>query len=80
MGEHRSRRHASVSRHHARIRVSGKAALLEDLDSKNGTFWRGERIRRAVDLEDKGEIRFGSVMMTCRMFSLPASTETTPAR
>jgi len=72
--------HASVSRHHARIRISGKSAQLEDLDSKNGTFWRGERIRKPVDLEDKGEIRFGSVAMTCRMFSLPASTETTPAR
>jgi DNA-binding winged helix-turn-helix (wHTH) protein len=72
--------HASVSRHHARIRVSGKSAVLEDLDSKNGTFWRGERIRGPVELEDRGEVRFGSVSMSCRMFSLPASTETTPGR
>jgi DNA-binding winged helix-turn-helix (wHTH) protein len=72
--------HASVSRHHARIRISGKTAALEDLDSKNGTFWRGERIRKPIALEDRGEIRFGSVSMICRMYSLPASTETTPDR
>jgi DNA-binding winged helix-turn-helix (wHTH) protein len=72
--------HVSVSRHHSRIRISGGAATLEDLDSKNGTFWRGERIRRLVQLEDKGEIRFGSVSMVCRKYSLPATTETTPER
>ena len=72
--------HASVSRHHARIRVSGAEAVLEDLDSKNGTFWRGKRLREPAALEDRGEIQFGSVSMTCRMFSLPASTETTPRR
>jgi len=72
--------HASVSRQHARIRVSGSTAVLEDLDSKNGTFWRGERIRAPVELADRGEIRFGSISMTCRKYSLPASTETTPAR
>src|SRR5262249_6980850 len=33
-----------VSRRHARILVSGARAILEDLGSKNGTFWRGARI------------------------------------
>ncbi len=72
--------HASVSRQHARIRVSGSTAVVEDLDSKNGTFWRGDRIRGPVDLTDRGEIRFGSISMICRKYTLPASTETTPER
>jgi DNA-binding winged helix-turn-helix (wHTH) protein len=72
--------HASVSRHHARISVAGENATLEDLDSKNGTFLRGERIRKAVRLTDRDEVRFGSVGMTFRLFSLPATTETTPEK
>src|SRR5262249_40279622 len=32
----------SVSRHHAKIVVSGEHATLEDLGSKNGSFIRGE--------------------------------------
>jgi hypothetical protein len=47
-------------------------------DSKNGTSGAG-RIRAPVDA-GIGRFRFGSASMTCRMFSLPASTETTPDR
>ena len=36
--------HTSVSRHHARICVAGERVTLEDLESKNGTYLRGERI------------------------------------
>ncbi len=51
--------HGSVSRHHARIRVSGGTAVLEDLDSKNGTFWRGERIRTRSTWRTKGRSASG---------------------
>src|SRR5262245_54845952 len=34
----------TVSRHHARILISGDQVMLEDLASKNGTYMRGERI------------------------------------
>ena len=38
----------SVSRRHARIRIEGGQAVLEDLGSKNGTYWRGQRISAPV--------------------------------
>ena len=36
----------TVSRHHARIRVSGLDATIEDLGSRNGTVFRGDRLPR----------------------------------
>ena len=37
-----------VSEHHARILVVGREMILEDLNSTNGTFVNGSRIRKAV--------------------------------
>lgn len=66
----------SVSRKHARIRIAGDHAVLEDLDSKNGTHLRGERVTQPAPLSDGDAIRVGSVSLTFRVFSLPGSTET----
>jgi DNA-binding winged helix-turn-helix (wHTH) protein len=68
--------HKSVSRRHARIRISGDRATLEDLGSKNGTSVAGEKIQRTISLVDGDEIRIGSVGMTFRAFMLSGSTET----
>jgi DNA-binding winged helix-turn-helix (wHTH) protein len=68
--------HKSVSRQHARIRIEGEKATLEDLGSKNGTSLKGERIHGPAALYDGDEIRIGSVPMTFRVFSLSGSTET----
>ena len=38
----------SISRHHARIIVSGDAASLEDLGSKNGTLLMGKSVMRSA--------------------------------
>jgi DNA-binding winged helix-turn-helix (wHTH) protein len=67
----------SVSRRHARIVVSGDRATLEDLDSKNGTFLRGEPVSgpKPVAMSDGDEIRIGTVVMTLRRFT-GVSTET----
>jgi DNA-binding winged helix-turn-helix (wHTH) protein len=65
-----------VSRHHARIVVSGDEARVEDLDSKNGTFLQGERVARPTLLKDGDEIRVGPVALTFRAASLTAATET----
>jgi hypothetical protein len=54
----------TVSRRHARILVTAEGAVLEDLDSHNGTFVRGERVRAPVPLRDGDEIRLGSVTLT----------------
>jgi DNA-binding winged helix-turn-helix (wHTH) protein len=59
---------ASVSRHHALIRVSGDGATLEDHGSRNGTFLRGQRIDGAVPLQDRDEFVLGGVLLTFRAF------------
>lgn len=67
---------AGVSRHHARIRVQGVAATVEDLQSKNGTFLSGRRITEPTPLVDGDQIRLGSVVLTFRVPPPSASTET----
>jgi serine/threonine protein kinase len=66
----------SISRHHARIVVRDAEVLLEDLDSKNGTFLHGERIGPPTRLEDGDTFRLGSVSMTLRMPPDTGSTDT----
>jgi DNA-binding winged helix-turn-helix (wHTH) protein len=68
--------HTSVSRRHARIRISGENAVVEDLGSKNGTFLRGERVEAASSLADGDKLRLGSVDLLFRVFPLSGSTET----
>jgi hypothetical protein len=55
-----------VSRHHARITVEGDAVLLEDLESKNGTFLNGLRIQRATALNGGDLIGIGCFTETIR--------------
>jgi predicted component of type VI protein secretion system len=46
-----------VSRHHARIVHQGLRYLVEDLDSKNGTFINGQRLSEPQELEDGDRIQ-----------------------
>lgn len=41
-----------VSRYHSRISMTERGVELEDLGSKNGTFWNGQRIEEPVVLHD----------------------------
>jgi DNA-binding winged helix-turn-helix (wHTH) protein len=66
----------SVSRRHARLRIASGLATLEDLGSKNGTFVNGLRLTTPLALRDGDELRIGSVPMTLKIHSKPASTET----
>jgi pSer/pThr/pTyr-binding forkhead associated (FHA) protein len=66
----------SVSRHHARIRISGTEAAIEDLGSKNGTYIRGERLATLSMLTDGDEIRLGSVVLKFRSADASGVTET----
>jgi len=67
----------SVSRRHARIRVLEHDATIEDLDSKNGTYVRGERVSAApVPLSDGDELRIGSVSLRFRQQTTSGSTMT----
>ena len=55
-----------VSRHHARIDTQGGAFTLVDLDSANGTFVNGQRIREQP-LRDGDEIRIGQTQVVCHV-------------
>ena len=59
----------TVSRRHARISISARCASLEDLESKNGTYLRGESVTTAVALNDGDEIRIGAIVLRFRMAS-----------
>lgn len=49
-----------LSRRHAKIRIHGADATLEDLESTNGTFVGKERIT-SVEIENRSKFRVGSV-------------------
>lgn len=67
---------ARVSRHHARITISGDEATIEDLGSKNGTFLGERRVGSAARLADGDVILIGSVRLTFQAVRSPGSTET----
>lgn len=66
-----------VSRHHARILLTGGEAILEDLQSRNGTFVCGQRLTGPHRLADGDQIGLGSVLVTFRAAPVDASTEST---
>ena len=66
---------ATVSRRHARIVVTDGEAVIEDLDSRNGTSVGGKKIQGPVRLADGDRLRLGAVTMTFRVFR---SSETLP--
>jgi DNA-binding winged helix-turn-helix (wHTH) protein len=66
----------SVSRRHARIVISGGGAVIEDLQSKNGTVVRGARIETPSRVADGDTIQLGDVLLTFRAFPLSGSTQT----
>jgi pSer/pThr/pTyr-binding forkhead associated (FHA) protein len=63
-----------VSRHHARILVTGARAVLEDLGSMNGTVLRDQRIKGPTQLEDRDVIVIGGISLVFREMSRDGST------
>jgi len=51
---------AEVSRHHARITLTDRGFVLEDLRSGNGTLVNGERLSGEQLLKDEDRVRIGS--------------------
>ena len=66
----------SVSRQHARLRVEGNDATLQDLGSKNGTLVNGQPITSPAHVSDGDEITFGSVRAILRILHREPSTHT----
>jgi DNA-binding winged helix-turn-helix (wHTH) protein len=65
-----------VSRRHARITVTGGRAIVDDLDSKNGSFVGGTRISAPTTLASGDEIRVGPFTLIFRISLGGSSTET----
>jgi DNA-binding winged helix-turn-helix (wHTH) protein len=65
---------ATVSRHHASLRVTSGEAILTDLGSRNGTFVQGKRIEAPTPLSDGDEIRLGTVAMAFYVASMGPAT------
>ncbi|MET0552056.1 MAG: FHA domain-containing protein [Vicinamibacteria bacterium] len=57
---------AGVSRHHARILLEPDGAVLEDLDSKNGTHLGDRRLDGPAPLRDGDRFRLGSQVLVFR--------------
>lgn len=68
--------HSTVSRRHARILVAGAEALVEDLDSKNGTSVDGSKLAAPLALRDGDRVTFGQVLFTYRRTDSTPSTVT----
>jgi DNA-binding winged helix-turn-helix (wHTH) protein len=66
----------SVSRHHAKLIVTGRGASIEDLGSKNGTWISGERVHGNVTLTDGVSIRLGSETVRFEMPDVDRPTKT----
>jgi hypothetical protein len=52
---------SSVSRVHARLSLRGVEIAVEDLDSRNGTFVNGEKVRRSI-VKHGDVVRIGDVV------------------
>lgn len=65
----------SISRRHARISIRAGRAVLEDLDSRNGTFLGPRRLEKPAEIRDGDVIRLGPISVTFRVFSGVGSTE-----
>ena len=60
-----------VSRRHARIRVDANTAVLDDLDSTNGTFLGATPVKTTAALKDGDRIRLGKATLTFRAADAP---------
>jgi len=71
---------STVSRHHARITISGGTAHIEDLGSKNGTYVGGEPVMAVRLLRQGDRIRIGAFLLTFHRPEPDASTRTESVR
>jgi pSer/pThr/pTyr-binding forkhead associated (FHA) protein len=53
----------AVSRRHAHVRVEGETAVIEDLESRNGTFVNAEPVEEPQRLRVGDEIQLGATVL-----------------
>jgi DNA-binding winged helix-turn-helix (wHTH) protein len=66
----------TVSRHHARIVITGDQATIEDLGSKNGTWNGAKKVEGIHAIKHGDELRFGLVLVRLVRVASDASTKT----
>jgi DNA-binding winged helix-turn-helix (wHTH) protein len=69
-----------VSRHHAKITIDANGAVLEDMESKNGTTLNGAPVDRPKRLEDGALIVLGTSVLRFRAVEALTSTATVTRR
>ncbi|HEX7151346.1 MAG TPA: FHA domain-containing protein [Thermoanaerobaculia bacterium] len=67
----------SVSSKHARIERTGDGFILEDLQSRNGSYVNGERITARRPLKDGDLVRLGKVILTFNLAAEAKAGDTT---
>jgi len=70
----------NVSRQHTRIVRSGGAYAVEDMNSTNGTFLNGKRVRQRTPLKDQDLIRIYNVSMLFREMAVQGATDVRPGK
>jgi DNA-binding winged helix-turn-helix (wHTH) protein len=70
---------ATVSREHARLTATSEHLVIEDLDSKNGTFVGEVPVSGPTPLRHGDEIRLGSVVVAVCAVAQASSTDTLEA-
>ena len=70
-------RDASVSLHHCEILVNGNEVIVCDLDSRNGTFVDGIRVKKQSQVKSEQVVRFGSVAARLKLELPPDNDDAT---
>jgi len=67
-----------VSRHHAKLTITGTTVTIEDLGSKNGTFVGTTRVTRTSVVSPGDEILIGTTKLRLVQVNAMATTATSP--
>ncbi len=66
--------HSEISRRHARVLVNGDGAVVEDLQSRNGSFLNGKRIESPTVLHDGDVLSVGPFAVNVERRPIAATT------
>ncbi len=67
-----------ISRHHARLQISGDVVKVEDLGSSNGTFLNGKRVKTCNAVHGD-ELSFDTIRFQVQKTGLPINLESSVA-
>jgi hypothetical protein len=57
---------AETSRHHARLEAENGIVYVSDLESTNGTYLNGRRLRQAIEIRDGDRIDVGTARLVVK--------------